>query len=109
MNAIVGPPSQGKATILRLLSNQVFPLMSLVPTSAASGDLGAPLPVDSQLFSPPHLRIVQIQENPTVFGPEESIFDNLIFGFKKSPSLDMAALETRCESTNEPLRHMVPK
>jgi hypothetical protein len=30
-----------------------------------------------------------------VMGPEESIFDNLIFGFKKSPSLDMKALEVR--------------
>ena len=30
-----------------------------------------------------------------VLGPEESIFDNLMFGFKKSPSLDMVALKQR--------------
>ena len=30
-----------------------------------------------------------------ILGPEESIFDNLIYGFKAGPSLDVAALEVR--------------
>ena len=93
LNAIVGPPSQGKATMLRLLCGQVFPMMADAPPPSADPD--APPPVLSQLFTPPHLRIVQIQENPMIMGPEESIFDNLIFGFKKSPSLDLVALEKR--------------
>jgi ABC-type ATPase involved in cell division len=42
---------------------------------------------------PPHLRVIQIQENPMVLGPEESIFDNLILGVKQSPNMDLAALE----------------
>jgi len=95
LNAIVGPPSQGKSTMLRLLCGQVFPLMA--PTCPPpSTDPETPTPKLSQLFAPPHLRIVQIQENPMIMGPEESIFDNLMFGFKKSPSLDMVALERRC-------------
>ena len=48
-----------------------------------------------QLFVPPHLRVVQIQENPMVLGPEESIFDNLVYGIKQSPSTDWVALEVR--------------
>ena len=49
----------------------------------------------AQLFVPPHLRVVQIQENPMVLGPEESIFDNLVYGIKQSPSTDWVALEVR--------------
>ena len=81
--AILGKPNQGKATMMRLIAGQVFPFMP--PDS----------PGLSPVFVPPHLRVVQIQENPFILGPEESIFDNLIFGIKKSPSLDMKALEAR--------------
>jgi len=92
MVAVVGPPSQGKATILRLLAGQIFPDLSV--------QAGGAIP---QLFVPPHLRIVQIQENPMVLGPEESIFDNLIFGVKQSPNMDLAALETRARAIMEKL------
>jgi ABC-type multidrug transport system fused ATPase/permease subunit len=87
MVAVVGPPSQGKATILRLLAGQIFPDLSVQANRTAP-----------QLFVPPHLRIVQIQENPLILGPEESIFDNLIFGVKQSPSMDLVALETRARA-----------
>ena len=82
MVAVVGAPSQGKATILRLLAGQIFPNLSV--------QAGGSVP---QLFVPPHLRVIQIQENPMVLGPEESIFDNLILGVKQSPNMDLAALE----------------
>lgn len=68
MIAIVGPPSQGKGTILRLLSGQIF------PNETSFGIAGT----NSLLFVPPHLRVVQMQENPIVLGPEESLFDNLV-------------------------------
>ena len=92
MVAVIGPPSQGKATILRLLAGQIFPDLSI----QADGSV-------PQLFVPPHLRVVQIQENPMVLGPEESIFDNLIFGVKQSPNMDLAALETRARAIMEKL------
>ena len=38
----------------------------------------------------------QVQENPMILGPEETIFENLVYGFKVGPSLDMKALEERC-------------
>ena len=31
-----------------------------------------------------------------ILGPEETIFENLVYGFKVGPSLDMKALEERC-------------
>ena len=46
-------------------------------------------------FMPPHLRVVQIQENPMILGPDESIFENLTFGIKKSPATDWDELEAR--------------
>ena len=45
----------------------------------------------AQLFVPPHLRVVQIQENPMVLGPEESIFDNLVYGIKQRHLLQYCA------------------
>ena len=86
--SIVGPPSQGKATIMRLLAGQVFP--KLPPLGAVVDPKMRP-----ELFVPPHLRVVQIQENPLILGPEESIFENLVYGIKKSPSTNWVALEER--------------
>ena len=38
------------------------------------------------MFIPPHLRVVQIMENPLILGPEETVWDNLVYGLKVSPS-----------------------
>mmetsp|Transcript_66321 Transcript_66321/g.149752 ORF Transcript_66321/g.149752 Transcript_66321/m.149752 type:complete len:329 (-) Transcript_66321:17-1003(-) len=88
--AVVGDPSQGKATIMRLIAGQVFPTnLPKLGEDLKKAD-------DSRLFVPPHLRVVQVQENPMILGPEETIFENLVYGFKVGPSLDMKALEERC-------------
>lgn len=79
MVAMKGPPGQGKATVLRLLANHVFPV-----------NIGKAL-----VFTPPHLRCVQVQEDPLILGPSESIWDNLIYGIKKSPSTNWEHLEQR--------------
>jgi hypothetical protein len=48
----------------------------------------------SLLFMPPHLRVVQVQETPMILGPDETIFDNLIFGVKQSPETDLDAVSS---------------
>jgi len=93
---IVGPPSQGKATMLRLLAGQIFPKMPLLGATVDPA-------TRAELFVPPHLRVVQIQENPMILGPEESVFDNLVYGIKKSPSTDWTSLEERARLIMERL------
>uniref|UniRef100_A0A7S2FH94 ABC transporter domain-containing protein n=2 Tax=Octactis speculum TaxID=3111310 RepID=A0A7S2FH94_9STRA len=75
-----GAAGGGKATVLKLLADAVF------PTDPAQETL---------VFTPPHLRCVQVQENPLVLGPHETILENMTYGIKKSPSIDWAALEER--------------
>ena len=77
---ILGPPGEGKGTVLRLLSYMVFPDKDSAGT----------------IFVPPHIRAVQIQQDPFILGPEETVFDNLAYGMKVSPSTDWSALENRC-------------
>ena len=61
--AVVGPKSEGKATLLRLLAGTIFPKFN--DEEMAS----------NMVFVPPHLRVVQVHENPTILGPQETIFD----------------------------------
>ena len=72
MVSIVGPPSQGKATIMRLIAGQIFPRVQLDASNPVNGKC--------TLFVPPHLRIVQIAENPIIFN--SSVYQNLIYGIK---------------------------
>lgn len=92
MIAVLGDPSQGKATILRIIASQIF------PDFRTNGDCDDEPPTENVVFVPPHLRAIQLQENPMILGPAESIFDNLIYGIKKSPNTDFAALEGRARS-----------
>ena len=86
--AMKGPPAEGKATVLRLLAQSIF------PTNVD----------DALVFTPPHLRCVQVQENPKILGGEgATIFSNITYGIKQSPSTDWAALEKRSRAILEAL------
>jgi len=97
--AIVGPPTQGKSTLMRLMAGHIFaktPTNSLINMFLTSG-----LP---EVFVPPHLRVVQVQETPMIMGPEESIFDNLIFGIKmQKGTVDLDMLRERSKVIMEKL------
>ena len=86
--AIVGPKSGGKATVLRLIAGSVFP----------SQEEGGASLTGSCVFVPPHLRVVEVHESPFILGPHETIYDNLIYGIKPSPSIDHEALEARARA-----------
>ena len=96
--AIVGPPSEGKGTVMRLLSADMFPTFkeadSTAMPDASNGSSLAP----GSFFVPPHLRVVAVQETPMILGPKESIFENITFGIKMSPATDLVALETRARA-----------
>ena len=94
---VVGPPAQGKATILRLLSGQIFPTVVVDPENPVNGRC--------TLFVPPHLRIVQIQENPMIFNT--TVFANLVYGIKPSPNLDWTAIKKRSLKIAKRLRMSV--
>ena len=79
---ILGPPGEGKSTVLRLLAYMIFPDKDC----------------DGTIFVPPHLRAVQIQQDPSILGPDETVMDNLVYGIKQSPNTDWGALETRCRN-----------
>lgn len=86
--AMKGPPAEGKATVLRLLAQSIF------PTNVE----------DALVFTPPHLRCVQVQENPKILGGEgATVFGNMTYGIKQSPSTDWAALEKRSRAILEAL------
>ena len=74
--------------MLRLLAQSIF------PTNVD----------DALVFTPPHLRCVQVQENPKILGGEgATIFSNITYGIKQSPSTDWAALEKRSRAILEAL------
>ena len=83
--AIVGPKSEGKATLLRLLAGSIFPRNEESKLMLSS------------VFVPPHLRIVQVHENPTILGPKETIYDNLVYGVKRNPNIDEHSFEKSLE------------
>ena len=85
MVSIVGPPSQGKATIMRLIAGQIFPSVKLDSTDPINGKC--------TLFLPPHLRVVQVTENPMIFNT--SVFLNMAYGIKPSPGLDWFVLNNK--------------
>jgi len=78
--AILGDHAQGKGTLMRLLAGQVFPRLK-------NG---------SVLFVPPHLRIVQVNENPYILGGE-SVFGNVMYGIKIGPGADLARAKIRAK------------
>ena len=77
-----------QATVFRLIAGQIFPDFK----TDGSGD---EVPTENIVFVPPHLRAIQIQENPMLLGPADSILDNLLYGIKKNPTTDFVALEAR--------------
>ena len=89
------------ATLLRLLAGQLFP-SEYDPLNSENNRL-------ADIFVPPHIRVVQIQETPLIFGPSESIYDNLTFGITSSSENDLAGLEKRAYTVmrklgfNEPM------
>merc|ERR1712196_206562 len=67
MIAIVGEASQGKLGLLRALANS-----ETIPSSDG----------DSFIFVPPHLRVVEVGQDPIVLGPHETVADNLLYGLR---------------------------
>lgn len=104
---------KGQQTFMKLLSQSFFPTPSLTTGK------------DPLIFVPPHLRVIQIsqvhphscfipvqfyvccdlshlvhvlRQTPFILGPAETIFDNLVFGYKELPeegSERMDALKER--------------
>jgi len=101
--ALLGPPTSGKSTILRLLANQIFPNLNHLPEGPdenASDGPGSKQPPElpMEYFVPPHLRVVQVSETPMILGPKESIYDNLIFGIKRTGSHSTAETDHLLEA-----------
>ena len=85
---IIGAKSQGKATIMRLIAGEIFPTIETDAEHLIHGRC--------TLFVPPHLRIVQVTENPLIF--DLSVFKNMAHGIKPSPGLDWAAIKVRARN-----------
>lgn len=67
MIAIIGEASQGKVGLLRSLAN----------SESIRRDRS-----DSFIFVPPHLRVVEVGQDPIVLGPKETLADNLLYGLR---------------------------
>ena len=72
--AVVGGPSSGKASLLRVIAGHVLP---------TSGDV----------FTPPHLTVLHVEQQPQLMGM--SLLDNLWIGVRGA--LDVDGLERVCE------------
>lgn len=64
--AIVGPPTSGKATILRLLANQIFPNVDEFSEESVHEFESKHGYRPAFHLVPPHLRVVQVSETPMV-------------------------------------------
>jgi ABC-type multidrug transport system fused ATPase/permease subunit len=72
--AVVGAPSSGKATLLRLIA-------------------GVLLPSSGMVFAPPHLSIVHVEQQPQLM--QMTLAENLWFG--RRAQLDEAAVDRMCK------------
>ena len=98
--AIVGPPTQGKSTLMRLIAGHIFPHMPNTGSLLEFFGTGH----FPEVFVPPHLRVVQVQETPLIMGPEESILENLTFGIKmQKGTMDAVAVRDRAKAIMEKL------
>lgn len=70
---------------MRLIAGEIFPKVEVDDDDPVNGRCS--------LFVPPHLRIVQITENPLIFN--SSVVKNMTHGIKPSPGLDWAAIADR--------------
>ena len=61
--ALVGPHASGKAQLLRLIGKAAYPTRG-------------------EVFVPPHLSVVHVEEAPMLFG-HLNLYDNLTFGYKR--------------------------
>mmetsp|Transcript_63357 Transcript_63357/g.142903 ORF Transcript_63357/g.142903 Transcript_63357/m.142903 type:complete len:380 (+) Transcript_63357:2150-3289(+) len=86
--AVVGSKSAGKATVLRLLSGQLLPILRQSH--------------NSKLFVPPHLRVAQVTESPQVFG-DQSVLENLLYGVGSASGESGPEAEERCRRIVERL------
>eukprot|EP00931_Biecheleriopsis_adriatica_P031991 TRINITY_DN18707_c0_g2_i5.p1 TRINITY_DN18707_c0_g2~~TRINITY_DN18707_c0_g2_i5.p1 ORF type:complete len:490 (-),score=55.60 TRINITY_DN18707_c0_g2_i5:164-1456(-) len=69
----VGPPSQGKGTILKLLGGALLPYHAGFERSAAGGG--------GTLMTPSHLRVLHVSKDPMF--TEDTLLENLTFGCVK--------------------------
>ena len=80
--ALLGAPSSGKATLLRLIA-------------------GVVLPTNGEVFAPPHLNLIHVEQEPQLMGL--SLLDNLWFGRKEQLGPDeLEWVSTICAAVGLP-------